>query len=58
MWEYIAVGLLVAAAAILVARRLVRGVKGESCSSCGNCPESGGSCPDPPARNDDDTPGQ
>ena len=56
MWEYIAVGVLVTAAVLLVIRRLVKGVSGGCCSSCDTCAQSDSpSCDDnkPPCRDDD-----
>ena len=58
MWEYVAVGVLVAAAALLVIRRLVKGVSGGHCSSCDNCAESGSpSCDDDEPPRDSAAPG-
>lgn len=58
MWEYVAIGVLVTAAVLLVIRRLVKGVSGGCCSSCDSCDESGSpSCDDDqPPRDDDDAP--
>ena len=37
MWEYIVVGILVAAAVFSVVRRLVKGATGGGCGSCKCC---------------------
>lgn len=41
MWEYIVVGILVAAAAFCVVRRLVKGAAGGACGSCKCCETNG-----------------
>ena len=56
--EYTAVAILVTAAALLVIRRLVKGVSGGCCSSCDKCSDTDApSCDDstPPGR--DEAPG-
>ena len=56
MWEYVAVGVLVAAAVLLVIRRLVKGVSGGCCSSCDRCIESDSpSCEDRQGTSEDRT---
>ena len=50
MWEYIVVGILVAAAVFSVVRRLVKGATGGGCGSCKCCDDDA----TPPCSPDDD----